>query len=122
MIDDAESKFAAKDLEVWLDDISIERLHPTVHQELQLLKTADNAEGGNPQLGMYKHGQLVAPGNAATARGVYEHNFDYTYALFAPSPTRVAFDVTIPKNARLTFSYALARSSKPGDPGATRLS
>jgi arylsulfatase A-like enzyme len=42
-----------------------------------------------------------------------EGSFDERDAIFAPSPSRIAYDVTIPPDARLTFSMAVESAAAP---------
>ncbi len=99
----------------WLDDFSVEILDLTEKQELALLKGQSLAEGADPALGVAKHGILLPLGDPLTDAPPWDENFSARDALFAPPPTDLHFDLTVPPAARLTFSYALGAASRPGD-------
>lgn len=115
MLDDAESVVAGRALEVLVDWIRVERLEPSHEQELALLKATHRKHNHPDPHGVVKHGQLLPARNAETVQPPFDRNFDYATALFAPAPTTMTFDITVPPQGRLRFSYAMSQASRPGD-------
>jgi len=115
ILDDAESAIAAKNLDVWLDDLRVDELEPEPQHELAMLSAEDAASDKGIGIGLVKHGQLLPTSDASTVTAPFDHNFDYRYALFAPAPTTLSFPVSVPRDARLSFSIALSKAAKSGD-------
>ncbi|MBW2261325.1 MAG: sulfatase [Deltaproteobacteria bacterium] len=115
IVDDAEATAGKISYDVWLDDLRVDRFFPSFQEKLGLVKGAYLAAGADPSLGIVKHGQLLPTANNNTVSFPYDHNFDFRYALLAPTPTTLRFPVHVPEHGRLNFSYALLKNSVPGD-------
>ncbi len=115
IVDDAEATAGKISYDVWLDDLRVDRFYPSFEEKLGLVKGAYLASGADPSLGIVKHGQLLPTANNDTVSYPYDHNFDFRYAFLAPTPTTLRFQVRVPENGRLSFSYALLKNSVPGD-------
>lgn len=102
--------------------VSLERIELSREQELALLKAEAPAEGADPARGIAKHGQFLPLPSVENARPPFDQNFDFRDALFAPAPTDLGFDLDVPRQARLRFSYALSSRSRPGDAASFRVS
>ncbi len=101
--------------EVWLGELTAMALDLTPEQELALLKAEHPAPGADPELGILKRGLLLPGPDPKTAAPPADGNYTVRDAFFAPAPTDLAFDLQIPAEARLDFSYALSGDSSPGD-------
>ncbi len=113
MIQDAEGIASPKPRDAWFDDVEVERLEPRLRQELALFKGFGLAPGSDPALGIAKHAQLLPI--SGVVEPPYDVNYEFRHALFAPAPTLIRYQLAIPAHARLQFSYAMFKASKPGD-------
>ena len=115
MLDDAEGLIARSDLELWLDDVVVEELQSTKAQELTIMQREDLAPGADPRLGMAKHGQLLPIGDSNLVVAPFDRNFEYRFAIFAPAPTALKFELDVLPGSRLDFSYALPKAARQND-------
>jgi len=111
------SKEAARSThgELQFDDLRLERLAPTPVQAMALFKARSPAQGADPDLGMEKFGQFPPLGEIGDAYDEGDDNYSYRTALYAPPPTELVFDLTVPADAVLHFAVCLARETPPGD-------
>lgn len=108
------TSMAATDQDAWFDDLRVERVAPSHDQTIALVKARANAPGADAALGMAKYGQFP-PLGATEGRHVPEDgNFSYRHAIYAPSPTEIAFPLQIPQDAALYFSVTLSRETARG--------
>ncbi|MGE4609251.1 MAG: sulfatase, partial [Myxococcota bacterium] len=63
--------------------------------------------------GIAKHAQLLPV--SGVVEPPYDVNYEFRHALFAPAPTLIRYQLAIPEDARLQFSYAMFKASRPGD-------
>jgi len=110
-LQDPKELLAGQGDEVFFDDVQVDELRPTRPQELALLKSFAAVDDD----GLLKHGQLLPVDDVTRLKPPFDHNYEYRYALFAPAPTSVTFEVEVPERARLIFSHALFKASRPGD-------
>jgi arylsulfatase A-like enzyme len=115
VLDDAEGLIARSELELWLDDVVVEELQSTKAQELIIMQQEDPAPGADPRLGMAKHGQLLPIGDMGLVVAPFDRNFEYRFAIFAPAPTLLEFEIDVLPGSRLDFSYALPKAARQND-------
>lgn len=120
-VNDAQAFVSHSGRQTWLDDIVVEKLEPTREQELALLKRADLAPGADPRLGLHKHAQFLPVADAATVAPPNDANYAYRDGLLAPAPTTIAFDLRIPREARLRLSVGMFKMSRTGDAATFRV-
>ncbi len=93
-----------------LDDLVLEKLEPSRPQELALVAREDQRAGAAAA----KRGRLL-PGLQRRPRPPFDHNLAVRDALFAPAPTRIAFELEPPPGAELSFACGLSKRSALGD-------
>jgi len=101
---------------MYFDDILLEEVSPSPEECVRLLKASHPAASARPELGMRKSGRLLPLPSAGGVRDgeSAESNYTWRQALYAPPTTEIAFDISIPEDARLRLATGLARETAPG--------
>lgn len=121
IVNDALATIARHEVESWFDDLQVERLEPDRPQELVLSKALAPAPGADPARGLAKHGQLLPAGEVEGAKAPRDANFGYRQAVFAPAPTRIAYQLEVPPRGVLWFSCGLLKVTRPPDEAELRV-
>lgn len=113
---------AAREIDAWLDDVSVEELALDDGQRARWLADLHTHPGSDPRLGIAKHGQLL-PLLSPRGRlsGGQDENYSFRSALYAPTPTRLRFELDVPRSAVLSFATGLARGTREGDEATYRV-
>lgn len=115
MLQDAQGAAAKGRGATCFHGLRAERLEPNAAQQLSLLKAQDRGPKERALPWMGKHGQFLPLGDAETVAPPFDRNFDFRDAIFAPAPTRMRFELELPREARLDVALALHEASQPGD-------
>ena len=109
-------------VDVWIDDLSIDELELPDEQRARWLRDRHVLPGSDASLGIAKHGQIlpvVTPRDELDSPGA--GNYAFRSALYAPTPTRLRFELDVPHGAAFTFATGLARSTRAGDEATWRV-
>ena len=110
-LQDPEQLLAGKGDGAMFDDLIVEELQPTMEQELAVWKDHLSVHPS----GLVKHGQMLPIRPVRDLKPPFDNNYDYRYALFAPTPTQMTFKIHVAANARLSLSTAPFKASKEGE-------
>lgn len=89
-------------------------LEPVVDDGLEKLRSAWPGSNDVDGVGLVKRGRLLPLPRISRTKPPFDSTFELQDALFAPTPSHLRFEIEVPEDGRLTFSYSLAEGSEPG--------